>query len=343
MSPRVRIITGCLTVLFAILATLHALAVEKTTWKVDENFPGDDAREDMSGVICPADTTDWCIMVNDNKKYIQFFSYQDGQIKPLDERMRLLPKKINGEEMDEIDAEGVAYENGYVYVSGSHGLARKKKTDTFEPSRFFVFRFPVNADTDGDSADRGKPAFALSRKKTADEVERSNRLQMLLSKDPVLADYVKLSLSVNGLNIEGLAVADGMMYFGLRAPSIAGEAFIFAASIGCVFDGVDCKPDRYALALGAEDGIRDLARFGDSILVLSGPSPSEGTGQAAIWQWAADSERLKRLAGIPGSDGRKAEGLMVLPGSDRHKLRLLVVYDSEENGAPEVIVLPREQ
>ena len=78
------------------------------------------------------------------------------------ELIRLLPDKVDGVVMDEIDAEGVAYvefaapgEQPFFYVIGSHGLSRM---GALQPSRFFLLRFPVDPAT-------GRPTFAIRRRR----------------------------------------------------------------------------------------------------------------------------------------------------------------------------------
>jgi len=337
MTLRMRIIAGGLAILFAVLAALHALAVETTPWTVDGNFHGKKARLDISGITCPADTSKWCIAVNDDENYLQFFAYNNGTINP-ERRMRLLPKKIDGQEMDEIDAEGVAYANGFVYVTGSHGLARKK--NRLQPSRFFVFRFPVSeAGENGKEA--GKPKFHFDEDDVPTEIERTGGLRALLMRDVNLKEFAENPLDENGLNIEGLAVLDHTLYFGMRAPSLNGNAFILPVAVDCIFGESVCTPHSVKIPIGEDEGIRDLARFGDGILILSGPSSITAEGAASIWKWSPGDALPRRLAGLSQSEGRKAEGMLVLPGKvDDHELKLLIVYDDEVNGAPEEIDIP---
>jgi hypothetical protein len=103
-----------------------------------------------------------------------FFTIDGNRIIP-DKSMRLLPKELNGAKTGEIDAEGAAYGDGYFYILGSHGLSRKKAE--FNPSSFFLFRFPVDEET-------GFPEFEFSKKKVAPDIERTDALRAILKGAP---------------------------------------------------------------------------------------------------------------------------------------------------------------
>ena len=142
-------------------------------WTVAPNFEkNSDARKALSGAACVAGTNH-CFAVNDEKKYAQFFDIDGRTIVPA-ELIRLLPDEVDGVEMDEIDAEGVAYvdaaapgEQPFFYVTGSHGLSRK---GALQPSRFFLLRFPVDPAT-------GRPSFPFGDDEAAPEVARTAQLR----------------------------------------------------------------------------------------------------------------------------------------------------------------------
>src|SRR5689334_12440048 len=87
-------------------------------WQVQSNFKGQEARENLSGAACartsPALRS--CLIVNDQKKYAQFFSVEGTTIMPDPEGVI----RLSDDEGDP-DAEGAAYADGYFYVTGSHG------------------------------------------------------------------------------------------------------------------------------------------------------------------------------------------------------------------------------
>ncbi|WP_428674851.1 hypothetical protein [Roseibium sp.] len=78
------------------------------SWQVTEDFgKSREARSSLSGAAC-ANPTNVCLAVNDEKKYAQFFTIDGNSVSP-GPILPLLPKKIGGVEMKEIDAEAVAY------------------------------------------------------------------------------------------------------------------------------------------------------------------------------------------------------------------------------------------
>jgi hypothetical protein len=217
----------------------NAQDLQGTEWAVIPDFHGKDARKELSGAVCAGEDNEkvWCLAVNDEKKTAQFFSIEDRTVQPT-ERIRLLPDSEDDVEFDEIDAEGAAYDAGFVYVTGSHGLSRSSAE--FRPSQFFVFRFPVNETT-------GKPQFEPSSDHVPESIERSSNLREAIQRTSPIAPFAERSLNVNGANIEGLAVVDGQMFFGFRGPSLDGEAFLLEISADDIFG--DGEPDPVVHAL----------------------------------------------------------------------------------------------
>jgi hypothetical protein len=90
-------------------------------------------------------------------------------------------------------------------------------------------------------------------------------------------------------------------------------------------------------------GIRDLAPFGDGMLVLAGPTSSD-PGPYAIYFWDGESDDAKLLtdlADVVGKKGkRKAEALLPLDAGPS-TLRILILFDSETEGAPVAVTIPR--
>jgi hypothetical protein len=77
--------------------------------------------------------------------------------------------------------------------------------------------------------------------------------------------------------------------------------------------------------------------------VLAGPTASD-PGPYAIYWWDGESDEvrlLKDLAEIVGANGeRKAEALLPLD-EGASGLRVLILFDSEKEGAPVATVIPR--
>jgi hypothetical protein len=229
------------------------------------------------------------------------------------------------------DAEGVAYYDGYFYVAGSHGVGRMNAELN---SSFVVFRFKVDAQT-------GKPAFEVTDREVARQIEKSFGLRPALRSAPLVGPYAEKPLNANGVNIEGVAVDGDRIYFGFRGPSVEGKAFILSAAVDGLFGIKPLDAKVSALPLGKTTGIRDLARVEGGLLVLSG-SVNEQDITPAVWLWTPSSGALKKfgdLAGTPPS--AKAETILVL-GEDPQHYRVLVMYDGPANGEPTEYWLPRE-
>jgi hypothetical protein len=105
-----------------------------------------------------------------------------------------------------------------------------------------------------------------------------------------------------GVNIEGLAVQGGRLYFGFRGPVLKDTALVLAVDADALFDAQaarDPKATLTRLALGANRGIRDMVAVKTGLLLLAGPDDSrasQGAGWVVAW-W----------------DGQPAAGRVVQP------------------------------
>jgi hypothetical protein len=107
----------------------------------------------------------------------------------------------------------VAYAAPFFYIVGSHGCSRH--SNKFRSSSFILARIPERQVAS--SAGTFNPS----------SVETSYRLSEVLAAAPQIRPYFTRDLmSANGLNVEGLAVAGGKLFAGLRAPTLDGRAFI---------------------------------------------------------------------------------------------------------------------
>jgi hypothetical protein len=327
-------------------AEAPVVAPEKTKWEPSSIFEKDDKDDDkenrprmnLSGAACvptrPKFTS--CLIANDEKKYAQFFSIDGTTLSPL----KLI--RLSDEDKDP-DAEGVAYAKGYFYVTGSHG--RSRHGDTASRSSYAVFRFPVDPLT-------GVPPFKVTDKKVVG-VESSSRLREVIKKSCVVRDrqpddcsikkFYDKPLDDGGVNIEGIAVKDGRMHFGLRGPSQGGNAYLLSVDAKAMFaKHADLKSKATSLPLGLNTGIRDLAAISDGILVLAGPTRSEAVPYA-VWLWDGVGNNATKLATLDlaaiDSNG-KAEVLLPLE-EDGSNIRVLVMFDGIENGGAISFKIPR--
>jgi hypothetical protein len=300
------------------------------TWTVDPEFAkGMGARMNISGAACaPTEPLfQSCLAVNDDKKYAQFFRIDGTTIVP-GQVIRLL-----GEDADhDPDTEAAAYHDGYFYVLGSHGRSRP---GTMYESVQFVFRFPVNPQL-------GSPSFALTDDSVDPAIERSPKLREMVRAAPYVGPFFQKPLADGGVNIEGVAVKDGRMFLGFRAPSIDGNGFIMDVAVDSVFGDAAADAKVHALPLGTDTGIRDLARVSGGLLVLAGSTRDEPI-PASLFFWDETTDTSKKLSGLDLSDvppSAKAETLLVLDEQPDH-YRVLIMFDGIANGGPREFRIPR--
>lgn len=314
------------------VAEMPALSPEAKTWSVDGDFarkaadetPRTRARMNLSGAACAPTRPRFaaCLIVNDEKKYAQFFAMKDRTLAP-GAVIRLVGKDVKGDP----DAEGAAFADRFFYVIGSHG--RPRHGDGEGRSRFVVLRFPVDA--------RGRPTFKISEDEPTG-VETSGRLGEAMKDATGIAPFYDQPLDHDGVNIEGIAVKDGRMHLGFRGPSVDGEGFILSVDADAVFTSdKPLHPKVTRLPLGKTTGIRDLAAVRDGLIVLSGPVNEQAVAPA-LWHWNDTTGALAPLGTLTPAKGlpedAKAETVLVLRDTPKQPLRLLILYDGAENGAP---------
>ena len=323
------------------MAAAHAdqapkIAPEATPWKPASIFKKDDKDDDfrdqprmnLSGAACVPTTPKFrsCLIANDEKRYAQFFSINGTTLKP----RKLI--RLSDEKKDP-DAEGVAYADGFFYVTGSHGRSRHGDSDN--DSSYVVFRFPVDPTT-------GQPKFKPDEDQVVG-VEPSSRLRKPLRKGEFIKEFFDEPLAEGGINIEGIAVKNGRMHLGLRGPSFDSRAFVLSVDADAVFlKGSDLKSKVTPLELGKDTGIRDLASVGDGILILAGPTRDEAVAYS-IWFWDGVGPTAKQLATLDlGTVPKGAKAEILLPLEEgSSEIRALVMFDGVENGGARSFRIPR--
>ena len=340
------------------LAPVRAITVEGT-FETDDGTP---PARDISGIACrPAPdgaAQRLCVVVNDGDRFAQLATIQDGRLfvgatvpligdqpppSTLGAKQQALACSEGEARFTDLDGEAVAYAAPYFYIVGSHGCSRRNK---YHPSRFILARVRVNEQgrvVDEAGHEPASPEDALTF------VETTHRLaDVLRAAEPIGAHFGK-DLRANGVNVEGLAVVNGTLYAGLRAPSLGGTAYVVSTEVNALFSREDAppspRPGVIPLALGQDTGIRDLAPLGDGqLLVLAGPAQDQ-TG-VAYALYAAEPRvggRLTRLATLDevGQDCRPSPRTQagnpetILPLSmDEDRLAGLILFDGLPNGGP---------
>ncbi|RMN06055.1 hypothetical protein ALQ65_100889 [Pseudomonas syringae pv. coriandricola] len=262
----------------------------------------------------------------------------------------------------EIDIEGLAYDQrtGYLWVTGSHSLKRKKakagnpaqknikqlSTVEADGNRYLLARIPVVQE--GDSYVLAKKVETDAR--TAAQLngnEFGNDLIKEIAKDDQLKDFLRIPGKDNGFDIEGLAVIGSRLLLGLRGPVLRGWAIILEIEPELNKDSTDTLvlkkigPDgrRYRKHFFELNGlgVRDLCFTGDDLLILAGPT-MEQDGPVKVFRWRGGfageesvifSDQLQLVMEVPFGQGvDHAEGMCLFGTDEQAGDELLIVYDA---------------
>lgn len=222
----------------------------------------------------------------------------------------------------EVDLEAVAAEGNMVYVTGSHALVRKIGDGVIEKlernkSREQFFRFKLDANGHGGS------------------VEGPKSLRATIKAHPVLNGFVEIASKENGIDIEGLAVKDGRLYFGFRGPVLR-EGWV------PILVTTWADPETADVVYVQLDGrgIRDIAGVKGGFLILAGPI-GDGDISYRVYFWNGSDQLTDRtnaakpqlLAEISDLGEGKPEGLAVIAAQGKTYDVLLVCDGLPKGGA----------
>jgi len=206
----------------------------------------------------------------------------------------------------EVDVEGLDYDDGCLWLVGSHSSKRKKvkiERDKFQvekkelkkverqENRYLLARIPVNED--GNLETESPKRAWLKRDGSSDSLTKALAKDEYLDLAQIIEDdhsdslpgkefYLYLPSKENGLDIEGLAVRGNKIWLGLRGPVLRGIAILLEIEVeeGASNElklkaiGEDSRQyKRHFLALDGL-GIRELCweENGENLLVLAGPT-----------------------------------------------------------------------
>lgn len=264
---------------------------------------------------------------------------------------------LPGEEAEELDLESLAIEEEGLWILGSHALVRKapggsaldpdaatERLSRIEAptSRQLLARLPLACGKDGrwqpQPPDRKERPGALVKVK-----RKGSQLVKQLRLDSHLGPFTALPAKENGLDMEGLAVGASHVFLGLRGPVLRGWAVLLELCPEPPADGrlrlrgIGTEGERYLKHFLDLDGlgIRDLARRGDDLILLAGPT-MDHDGPQRLYRWPealvsarptlVERSHLERVLDLPAPEGvDRAEGLtaMAYQGSEG----LALVYD----------------
>lgn len=283
-------------------------------------------------------------------------TFGDHQHFELEKLLSLQVSKKNPEKEIEIDIEGLAESDHYLWIVGSHSWKRKnydpKESDAenferlskvkAEANRYLLARIPiVNGQLVKSNADSTLTAAQLEM---IDGRKQGNALMAAIQDDPHLAAFIRAEIPSkdNGLDVEGLAVSHGRIFLGLRGPVLRGWAILLEVEVENTSPNLlnlkNIGPDdrlykKYFLDLQGL-GIREISIEGNDLLVLAGPTMSLD-GPVKIFRFvngldleANTFARPQWFINIPYGEGvDHAEGITQFKAIAGEP-SLLVVYDS---------------
>lgn len=261
-------------------------------------------------------------------------------------------------EEEEIDIEGLAHNEHYLWIVGSHSYKRKKpKPDRSdeknikrlakvesEPNRYFIGRIPfVDGELFPSCPHPTNPNIVLSAAKL-EVTDKGNLLMEALANDPHLGFFVQAAIpgKDNGFDIEGITIHQNRIFLGLRGPVLRGWAIMLEIELEDSNPGLmklreigeeGQKYKKYFLSLNGL-GIRDVFFNGQEFLILAGPT-MDLDGPVQVYSLKNDGNLPDNILHYPklvldipyGNKDDHAEG--ITPYQDVTGVpSLLVVYDS---------------
>jgi hypothetical protein len=212
---------------------------------------------------------------------------------------------------EEADIEGLAVEDGWLWVVGSHARTRpnpKKKGKKLDLSaladlkdtrpRCLLARLPLVEEEDGWQPVKGhgdRKAGLIHQNK------HGSALAKRLAKDDLLAPFTFVPAKEGGVDVEGIAVCGERVALGMRGPVISGLSLLLELQVHAKASGklgIASGPAKRFLAMEGL-GIRDLKRRGDDLLILAGPTTNL-SGPCAVYRW-------QNWAKQPPKDGQEVE------------------------------------
>lgn len=272
----------------------HAALVSQILLSFSDDFA--EHYQDLSALLLTPEKHLW--LGSDEASTIERLSFVDDKNFGEHKQFRVAEFfDLPAPEDEEIDIEGLAYSNYYLWLIGSHSYKRKKpkpdKSDEkniqrltkvkTEANRYIIGRIPlVDGELISSCPHPEKPNQHLSAGKLQ-ITPQSNLLMEALANDPHLGFFVTAEIpgKDNGFDIEGIEICQNRIFLGLRGPVLRGWAIIL--EIELQESNLPRLLDLKYLGKSGEKykkhfvylnglGIRDLCWDNQDLLILAGPT-----------------------------------------------------------------------
>jgi hypothetical protein len=260
------------------------------------------------------------------------------------------------DDAQEADIEGLAEDDGWLWVLGSHARTRPKISkgrrneidlDAFSDlkdtrSRCLLARLPLVAAPLKEGVRHPVRHDGDRHAGLVKQTKHGNALAAMLASDPLLRPFTRIPAKEGGVDLEGIAVTGTRVAIGMRGPVIQTYAVLLELQVTASRKSGRLKIGKrvYRRLLDLEGlGIRDLKRVGDDLLILAGPTTGLD-GPCAVYRWPgwlkepATHEPIvclhqpERIIDLPfGRGDDHPEGLALMPGENGEE-QLLVVCDA---------------
>jgi hypothetical protein len=199
----------------------------------------------------------------------------------------------------EADIEGLAEDDGWLWVLGSHARTRpklKKRDDerldlkTFADlkdtrARCLLARLPLAPDAQDGTLLRPVDSVDGRRAQMLKPTKHGNALARTLERDPLIGPFACIPAKEGGVDLEGIAVAFPRVALGMRGPVIQGYAVLLEMNLTAHDGALAIDGPVYKRMLDLEGlGIRDLKRVGSDLYILAGPTTALD-GPCAVYRW----------------------------------------------------------
>jgi hypothetical protein len=291
------------------------------SWTVQPPFAHvSDANINIGGVTCTEAPSSACLAVNDATNFAQLFSIAGTTLRT---------GPIVGLTSDRTDtavrhAEGASHDRGFFYVVTSR---TKGLTGTQGDTSFVIIRLSIDA--------IGRPPVPGA----LPTLQVSEKIRAALTAGISIPQISGQQLTAANADIGGIAVKNGVIHIGFRAPVLSGKAFIVSALATALFGPDPLNLTVHAVGLGPNVGINDLAIASGALMILAGPT-RELPGPSSLSQFIDDTGQLIPVAELVEPVDRKGEGLLVLQ-ENAEFYRVLVLFDGVPDGGPIEYLVPR--